>query len=96
MHAVGLPELIAREEQDYFSLALTLATQPGRLAACKAKLSRNRMSAPLFDVTSYAVALEYLYETMWACCRAGQPRAAIAACETSDHGAKFDPGVDRL
>ncbi len=96
LHAVGLPELIARDEQDYFSLALTLATQPGRLAACKAKLSRNRMAAPLFDVTSYAAALEYLYHTMWARCRAGQPRAAIAACETSDHGAKFDPGVDRL
>ena len=65
LHAVGLPELIAANEEDYFTLAAGLAAEPDRLAALKAKLRRDRLTAPLFNVAAYTHALEDLYETMW-------------------------------
>jgi len=79
LHAVGLPELVAGDDEAYFSMALALATQPGLLDACKAKLRRNRMTAPLFDVPAYTMALEHLYETMWERHRTGVPHTAIDA-----------------
>jgi len=65
LHAVGLPDLIAANEEDYFTLAAGLAAEPDRLAALKAKLKRERLTAPLFNVAAYTRALENLYETMW-------------------------------
>ncbi len=81
LHAVGLPELIVSDEDEYFSLALAFATDPALLDACKAKLHRNRMTTPLFDVADYTVALESLYQTMWERCRTGAAHAAIEACD---------------
>lgn len=65
LHAVGLPELIAASAEDYFAVASTLAAEPDRLATIKAKLQRERLTAPLFDVAAYTRALESLYKTMW-------------------------------
>ena len=79
LHAIGLPELVAESEDAYFSMALALAAEPELLHACKAKLQRNRMTTPLFDVAAYTAALEYLYETMWDRCRAGTAHTAIDA-----------------
>lgn len=73
---MGLPELVVRDEAEYFSAALAFATQPDLLDGCKAKLQRNRMTTPLFDVATYTVALENLYETMWERYRTG------ATCST--------------
>lgn len=65
LHAVGLSELIALSEDDYFTVALTLATDIELFEACKAKLRHNRLTAPLFDVAAYTLALEELYTGMW-------------------------------
>lgn len=65
LHAVGLSELIATSEEDYFAVALTLASDVELFEACKAKLRRNRLTTPLFDVAAYTLALEELYTTMW-------------------------------
>lgn len=65
LHAVGLSELIALSEDDYFTVALTLATDIELFEACKAKLRHNRLTAPLFDVAAYTLALEELYTVMW-------------------------------
>jgi predicted O-linked N-acetylglucosamine transferase (SPINDLY family) len=77
LHAIGLPELVTTSEEDYLAVALALATEPGRLDACKAKLKRNRLTTPLFDVAAYALALQDLYETMWVRRRTGAARAPI-------------------
>jgi predicted O-linked N-acetylglucosamine transferase (SPINDLY family) len=77
LHAVGLPELIATSEEDYFAVALALASEPDLLEACKAKLERNRLTTPLFDVAAYALALQELYEAMWERHRTGAARAPI-------------------
>lgn len=65
LRAVGLPELIVENWQEYFDLALALAADPQRLRNLEAKLRRDRLIAPLFDVVAYTLALESLYETMW-------------------------------
>ena len=72
-----MPELIARDEEDYFDLALTMAEQPAVLARSKAKLANNRLNAPLFDVEAYTRAIEALFATMCLRHRDGLLRAAI-------------------
>jgi predicted O-linked N-acetylglucosamine transferase (SPINDLY family) len=78
LHAVGLPELIAANEEDYVALAAELAAEPDRLDLLKAKLRRERLTAPLFNVAAYTRALEDLYETMWSR-RTGVAHGAIWA-----------------
>jgi predicted O-linked N-acetylglucosamine transferase (SPINDLY family) len=65
LHAVGMAELIAANEDDYIAIASVLANEPARLAKLKAKLGREHLTAPLFDVAAYTRSLEDLYETMW-------------------------------
>ncbi|RDI54836.1 putative O-linked N-acetylglucosamine transferase (SPINDLY family) [Microvirga subterranea] len=64
LRAVGLSELVTPNLQDYEELALKLATQPEMLRAIKGKLSRNRISTPLFDIERYTRNLERAYEHM--------------------------------
>ena len=54
LQAVGLPELITDNEEDYEALILNLATNPDKLGAIKKKLAANRLSQPLFDTKRYA------------------------------------------
>ncbi len=62
--ALGLPELIAADLAEYEALALQLASDPGRLAALKARLEANRLAAPLFDSARFTRHLESAYRTM--------------------------------
>ena len=77
LHAIGLPELVTTNEQDYLATILALANEPGLQEASKAKLQRNRLTTPLFDVAAYTLALENLYETMWERRRTGAVRTSI-------------------
>jgi predicted O-linked N-acetylglucosamine transferase (SPINDLY family) len=72
LHAVGLPELVTHSLEEYEQLALSLARDPQRLAALKAKLAKNRDTAPLFDTALFARHLEAAYTTMWERHEAGQ------------------------
>jgi predicted O-linked N-acetylglucosamine transferase (SPINDLY family) len=65
LHAVGLPELVTASLAEYEELARTLAQDPKRLAAIKAKLMRNRDTEPLFDTARFTRYLESAYTTMW-------------------------------
>ena len=53
LHAVGLRELVTKSLAEYEEQALALARNPERLAAIKAKLVRNRDTAPLFDTARF-------------------------------------------
>ncbi|WP_245411999.1 UDP-N-acetylglucosamine-peptide N-acetylglucosaminyltransferase [Methylocella silvestris] len=79
LHAVGMPELIAADAEEYLAIASVLASEPERLAALKTRLRQARLTAPLFDVGAYTRALEALFETMWSRRRGGLPAAAIWA-----------------
>ena len=62
LNAVGLPELITENEQDYEALILKLATNSDKLADIKKKLARNRLVKPLFDTEQYTKHLEDGYQ----------------------------------
>jgi predicted O-linked N-acetylglucosamine transferase (SPINDLY family) len=65
LEAIGLPELVTHSLDDYEALALRLATEPSLLAAFRDRLSRNRLSFPLFDSDRYRRHIEAAYTTMW-------------------------------
>jgi len=65
LHAVGIPELITSNLEDYQTLALKLARDPARLAEIKVKLVRHRNTYPLFDTERFARHIEAAYTTMW-------------------------------
>ncbi len=62
--AMGLPELIAENLEDYEKLALALAADPKRLAALKRKIQANRRTTPLFDTARFTRNLEAAYKKM--------------------------------
>jgi len=63
--AVGLPELIADNLNDYEALAVQLAEKPEKLEAIRAKLDRNRYTMPLFDTPRFVKDLEKGYIAIW-------------------------------
>jgi protein O-GlcNAc transferase len=73
LQAVGLPELIAASPQEYETRAIELASNPARLAEIRARLARNRMTAPLFDTKRTTRHIERAYEAMYDRHRAGLP-----------------------
>ncbi len=78
LHAVGLPELVTASLAEYEQLALALAQDAPRLTAIKAKLLRNRDTAPLFDTRRYTRYLEAAYTVMWQRSRSGLSPEAFA------------------
>ena len=64
--AVGLPELIADNADDYAALALKLAAYPQQLAGLRARLAQQRMDSPLFDTAPFCRGLESAYREMHA------------------------------
>jgi protein O-GlcNAc transferase len=65
LHAVGIPELITSNLEDYQALALKLAREPELLAGIKAKLAAHRNAYPLFDTPRFTRHIEAAYTTMW-------------------------------
>ena len=75
--AIGLDDAVTDSLDSYEQLAFELATDTAALAAFKAKLARNRVSAPLFDPSRLARYLEIAYRMMWERHASGQPPATI-------------------
>lgn len=65
LHAAGLPELIARNLQEYEEFALAASADRERLAALRARLATSRRTCPLFDAERYRRGLEAAYTVMW-------------------------------
>ena len=65
LKAIALPELIARNEDDYLALAIELATNPALLAGYRTRLAENRLTTPLFDITQFTRAMEATFEGLW-------------------------------
>lgn len=63
--AMGLPELIAKDSEDYGRKAVELAMAPARLKALRQRLRRRRSTAPLFDTRLFTHHIEKAYRHMW-------------------------------
>jgi protein O-GlcNAc transferase len=78
LRAVGLPEMVTESLPQYEALAISLARDPERLAAIKARLARNRHSEPLFDTAGFTRGLEAAFEAIWRRQQAGLAPEAVA------------------
>jgi predicted O-linked N-acetylglucosamine transferase (SPINDLY family) len=65
LRAVGVPELITSNLEEYQALALKLVRDPALLAEIRAKLARNRNTYPLFNTVRFARHIEAAYLQMW-------------------------------
>ncbi|MGE5622574.1 MAG: hypothetical protein ACM3WS_05415 [Bacillota bacterium] len=61
----GLPELVARTEQEYVNVAAGLALDPARLQAIRSGLRERLTSSPLMDARRFTGELEQAYRGMW-------------------------------
>lgn len=87
LHAMGLPELIARSSEEYEDLALELAKNTALLANIRARLARNRETHPLFDTERFRRHLEAAYFAMWERHQSGELPASFAVPEIPRVGA---------
>ncbi|NJL59307.1 MAG: tetratricopeptide repeat protein [Desulfobacteraceae bacterium] len=69
---IDLPELITYTHQDYEKLILRLATHPDELLRIRQKLSKNRLTTPLFDTPRFVKNLENAFREMWKVFMSGQ------------------------
>lgn len=65
LQAAEVPELIAPTLKDYEALAISLATDPARLARIKQMLVQNRALSPLFDLERFTLNIEAAYMRMY-------------------------------
>ncbi len=63
--ALGIPELVTGNLDDYYALALALATDGSRRAAIREKIIAIRDQAPAFDSRRFTRNLEAAYARMW-------------------------------
>lgn len=77
VRAAGLPELVARDQEDYVRIAVQLAREPARLQALKDRLRDNRRTAPLFDTAGRVRALEAAFQEMYDRMMRGEPPASF-------------------
>jgi predicted O-linked N-acetylglucosamine transferase (SPINDLY family) len=68
--AVGLPELITQDLQEYESRALQLAREPERLRELRLRLAQQRDRSPLFDTRAYCQHLENAFNEIDAAAQA--------------------------
>jgi protein O-GlcNAc transferase len=71
--AIGAPELITYNPEDYYSLALDLAINKEKLGAIRRKIIANRDTSPLFDSVRFTRNLEIAYTKMWEEYAGGHP-----------------------
>lgn len=75
--AVGLPECIADDAEDYVGRALALANDADRRATLKAELRETMRISPLCDGAAFTRALEQAYRLMWQRLCTGEDPAPI-------------------
>ncbi|WP_438979278.1 O-linked N-acetylglucosamine transferase family protein [Polynucleobacter sp.] len=68
LNAIGLPELIAKSQNEYELIAIALGKDPKRMCMIKEKLAKNRLTTPLFDLKIFVKNLEAAYESIYARC----------------------------
>lgn len=77
LRALGVSELVAEDADGFVELAVSLAKDPGRLAAIRETIATNRFRAPLFDTERFTRHLECAYEMMVKRAKAGLPPQAF-------------------
>jgi predicted O-linked N-acetylglucosamine transferase (SPINDLY family) len=72
----GIPELIAKDADDYVAIALRLASDLDGLAELRAELRPKMEASPVCDGARYARNLESAFRAMWrSWCRGEKPKS---------------------
>ncbi|WP_316167179.1 MULTISPECIES: tetratricopeptide repeat protein [unclassified Bradyrhizobium] len=73
IHAVGLDDWIAADDNDYVRIAKTYAAQPERMARLRAELPNRIARSPAGNVANYTRCVEAAYRQLWRdyCARSG-------------------------
>jgi predicted O-linked N-acetylglucosamine transferase (SPINDLY family) len=79
--AIGLPELVTYNLEEYEKLAVRLAHNSDQLDVIRRKLEKNRSVKPLFDTTRFVRNLERAYKEMWEIFLAGKRPRQIEVVE---------------
>lgn len=66
LHVIGLPELIADDEDAYVNIARDLARAPDRLKAIRTGLRERLFSSPVMDHSGVAAEVTTAFRSMWA------------------------------
>jgi predicted O-linked N-acetylglucosamine transferase (SPINDLY family) len=76
LNAIGLPELITHNQEEYETKAIEFGLNPQTLANIKQRLASNRLITPLFNTSRFAKNLESAYLKMYELYQAGlKPKA---------------------
>ena len=65
LNTIGLPELITKNQEEYETLAIELANNPGKLVKIKERLEINLIKSPLFNTPLFAKNIEAVYTKMY-------------------------------
>jgi predicted O-linked N-acetylglucosamine transferase (SPINDLY family) len=65
LNNVGLPELIADNEEAYVDVAVGLASDPSRLRAVRSNLRQRMSNSRMMDFAAFAQDMEAAYRGMW-------------------------------
>ena len=61
----GMPELIARDAEDYVARAVAIARDRERLGHLRAELRGRLLASPLMDEAGFARRLQAAYRELW-------------------------------
>ncbi len=65
LRAIGLPELITTDLEQYEARAHDLATHGSELRILRQRLEQNRLDSPLFDTDRFRIHLESAFSSIW-------------------------------
>jgi len=63
--AIGLPELVAATQDEYFEAAIKLARDSARVASLRRSMRDRVQASPVGDLEQYVRAVETLYRAFW-------------------------------
>ncbi|KAK0418691.1 hypothetical protein QR680_013716 [Steinernema hermaphroditum] len=63
--ALGCPELVAKDREDYVRIAVRLGVDSNYLSQTRAKVWKARTTSTLFNCKQYCTDLEHLYHKIW-------------------------------
>jgi predicted O-linked N-acetylglucosamine transferase (SPINDLY family) len=81
-HHLGMPELIARDDEEFVATAARLGNDRPALAALRERLAEQRQTSGLFDMHGYAQDFAALLHEMDARLQRGTPPDTIARPES--------------
>jgi len=96
LHVIGLPELVARSDEEYYQLALNLAQNRERLKSLRSRIGELRHTSPLFDMRLFARDFNRLLHRMYENHTRGIKSPIVLVHEDEDHEASGEqPSINK-